>query len=446
MKRAVAVDLGASSGRIAMGELEDGRVSYQILEQIPHGPYEIDGRLSWDSQKLLDLCRRAADVAESSGAKSLGIDAWGVDHGFLKESGELLFPPVCYRDLSHVAAFEALKPHRRRLYELTGIQHQPFNTICQFAARLAEDPSLPDKVSDWMILPDLLGYLLGGTANSELTEASTTQLLGTNGDWAAEAFEIAGWPLPPRAVTGSARRLGQIRKGVELVSVGSHDTASAVVGFGNLQNDELFLNVGTWSLAGCVIDQPITSVEAERKGFTNERTADGRVRFLKNIPGFYFINRLHEELEIHAPVPTWLQQASEVEEVIDLFHPDFFNPESMLDTCRMRLAKPPVSDAGWAGMALASLAEAVAQSAGETSTIVGRQFTQIRIGGGGSQSRELCHLVANRTGLQVSAGPVEATVLGNLVTQFLAQGELADWPEVYNCVGLSVSTQKYSPT
>jgi rhamnulokinase len=446
MARAVAIDLGAGSGRIALGELQDGTIQIEIVEQIAHEPIEIDGRLHWDFNAILALCQRGVDLATARKAASVGIDSWGVDHGYLNSEGKMIGTPVCYRDLSHLAAFERLKPYRRRLYELTGIQHQPFNTICQLSARAYENPNFPNEVADWLILPDLLGYLLSGSRNTELTQASTTQLMGCNGLWSEEAFNIAGWRLPERKVSPPGRAVGRVAPNVDLVSVGSHDTASAVLGFGKLESSDLFLNMGTWSLFGGVIASPNVSEAAEAGGFTNERTVDGKVRFLKNIPGFYFINRLHDELGVKGTVPDWLASAPEVDEFVDLIQPEFFNPSSIRETCAKGLRADPESQTVWAGIALKSLVEAVHRSAIQLSELTGASYSKIRIGGGGSQSRTFCRNLASRMQIMVEAGPVEATLVGNLAAQFLAQGKLNDWEEAKDAVSQSIPSVRYTPT
>jgi rhamnulokinase len=220
---------------------------------------------------------------------------------------------------------------------------------------------------------------------------------------------------------------------VHLAHVGSHDTASAVAGFGTLAADEVFLNVGTWSLLGTVLDHPLATVAAEDAGYTNERCVDGKVRFLRNIPGFYVINRLHEELGCSVSVPEWLNSGlKEVDETIDLFAPEFFNPESMLEACRAGLSKAPNSLAGWAELALRSLVSCCASQVVPLGELTGREFKRIRVGGGGSQSELFCQGLANMSGLEIVTGAAEVTVLGNLALQFAAQGKLGaqDWDEV----------------
>jgi rhamnulokinase len=445
MHGAVAVDLGATSGRFAAGRLVDGRIEFEVIEQIPHEPLERKGRLEWDIEALKALCQRAVEYADSQfESATVGIDSWGVDHGFLDSEGNLVQAPVCYRDLSHASAHDRLRGHLDRLYQITGIQHQPFNTISQLLARRLEDPSMVQN--RWLMLPDLLGHLLGAGFNYEMTDASTTQLVGLDDRWSLEAFDMIGWPVPDLQPSLPGKLGEQIGARTRLAHVGSHDTASAVAGFGALADDQMFLNVGTWSLAGTVIDRPLVTEEIAKLNLTNERCVDGRVRLLKNVPGFYVINRLHQELEVKASVPQWLASAqSETDDVVDLFHEAFFNPHSMVTECCRQITVMPETKSGWAHLALASLVEAVAQQPSDLARVTGRSFSSIRVGGGGSQSTTFCQALADRTGLRVTAGPAEATVLGNLAVQFLASGHIANWGELWSVAERSAETRRYEP-
>lgn len=442
---AVAVDLGASSGRFAAGWLDDGVIRFEIVEQKAHQPKENNGRLEWDLVSLTDLVKSAGAYASANFETStLAIDAWGVDHGFVDFDGKVVGNPVCYRDLSHAEAFEELAPFRPELYALTGIQHQPFNTICQLYARCKEDPVLPSRAR-FLILPDLLGYIATGDLNHELTEASTTQLMGLDCRWSARAFEIARWPMPDKQPSKPGKLGGDIAPGVRLAHVGSHDTASALVGFGIQSDESMYVNVGTWSLAMFIREEAIATPEAEAANFTNERMVDGRVRFLKNIPGFYVLNRLHEELGIQKPIPEWLRSAENTGSTIDLFAPEFFNPASMTEACVAQLEQEPVTAAEWAGVAINSLAKAVATQPAAAEAVGVKPVSSIRIGGGGSQSGALCQAIANISGLPVLAGPVEATVLGNLAMQFLAAGHFDSAEEMQAAVERSAGVMEYVP-
>lgn len=442
---AVAVDLGASSARFAAGWLEDGQIRFEIIEQKPHQPNETNGRLEWNLCSLTSLTSSASEYAAAAFESStLGIDAWGVDHGFVDFDGNLIGNPVCYRDLSHEKAFRELEAHRTELYSLTGIQHQPFNTICQLYARQTEDRTLPSRAK-FLILPDLLGYLMTGEMNYELTEASTTQLMGLDCRWSERAFQIAQWPMPRNQPSKPGNLGGVVTPGVRLAHVGSHDTASALVGFGGQSEDCMYVNVGTWSLAMFIRSEPIATPEAEAANFTNERMVDGRVRFLKNIPGFYVLNRLHEELGVQISVPEWLRGAINTGDSIDLFSPEFFNPESMVEACATQLERRPKIHAEWAGLGLNSLAKAIADQPSEAARLGVQKATAIRIGGGGSQSAALCQAIANNSGLPVIAGPVEATVLGNLALQFLASGQFDSAEEMAQAVERSAGVVEYQP-
>ncbi len=441
---AVAVDLGASSGRYAAGWLEEGRIEFEVVEQARHAPVERGGPACWDLDFLLGLCRGAAECAgERFERSTVGIDSWGVDHGFLDAEGRLLQAPVAYRDVSHVAAFEELAPRRRELYAWTGIQHQPFNTVVQLYARAKEHPDWPGRTS-WMILPDLLGYLLCGAKGHELTQASTAQLMGLDCRWSEEAFGVAGWPAPEVQPSLPGVVAGRLGERVELARVASHDTASAVAGLG-LEPGDAFLNVGTWSLLGAVIDQPIATREAEDLKWTNERAHDGRVRFLKNIPGFWIVNGLYDELGIEGGVPAWLAGADPAfSGRFDCFDMSLYAPDSMVQACRALMEVPPKNPAEWAAAALGSLIDATAPQPAELERLTGQRFKRIRAAGGGSQCRPFCQALADRSGLPVVAGPVEATVLGNLVMQFVAQG-VVSLEDVGALVRRSMSVSEFSP-
>ena len=442
---AVAVDLGASSGRFAAGWMEDGQIRFEVVEQKPHQPTERAGRLEWDFQSLENLALSATDYAANAfNSSSIGIDAWGVDHGFIDFDGNLLGNPVCYRDLSHAKAFEELSHFRRELYTLTGIQHQPFNTICQLYARQKEDPTLPAR-GRFLILPDLLGYQLTGEICYELTEASTTQMMALDCRWSKRAFEIARWPVPSHQPKKPGVLGGTIIPGVRLAHVGSHDTASALVGFGKLSDDCMYVNVGTWSLAMFVRDEPIATPEAEAANFTNERMTDGRVRLLKNIPGFYVLNRLHEELEIQGTMPDWISSMVDTGESLELFDPVFFNPDSMVGACSKLLGRMPSDPREWAGIGINSLANAIAKQPGEAVQLGVSPVRAIRIGGGGSQSAALCQTIANIAQMPVIAGPVEATILGNLAVQFFASGAIESVCELEEVVERSSELVEYKP-
>ncbi len=415
----IAIDLGASSARFAVGWLEDGEARYEIIAQEPHQPVMAHGQETWNTAKLLDFCNSAIDCAQTRFQKAtVGIDTWGVDSGFLDENGDLLHPVVCYRDPSHKKIFDEMAMYRRTLFQLTGIQHQPFNTVYQLAARLRETPDLQKRTKKWLLLPSLLGALLGVDTPNEFTHASTTQLMGLDGKWCEQAFDICGWRPPDEQPQMPGKVLGKLRENVYLVSVGSHDTASAVHGLGGLSDSQAFLNVGTWALLGCILDKPLVNTQVEDAGFSNERAVDGRVRFLCNVAGFYVINRLYEELGIDMPLPDWVESAEIMDEGnLNLLDRVFFNPPSMKDAIIEAIGFTPKSNSQWAGIALSGLVKTNLTQLREMEKLTGRKFTQLRISGGGSQSRAFISLVEKHSNLHITAGPVESTIIGNLRVQ-----------------------------
>lgn len=443
MKRgAVAVDLGATSGRYAAGWIDRERIVTELVEQVPNRQVESAGNVHWDVDGLYDLCDRAWKCAgERFDEATVGIDSWGVDHGFIDDELQLVQPPIAYRDLAHQAMFEAMAVHRDALYALTGIQHQPFNTIYQLACRARERPEL--KGLRWLCMPDLMGLKLTGVLHCEFTMASTTQLMGLDDTWSAEAFNLIGWPVLDMPISMPGRILAT-RANVRLASVGSHDTASAVFGLGPLGPDQAFLNVGTWSLVGTMLDAPNLSDPA----FTNERAVDGRVRYLTNIPGFYVINRVYEELGLEGGVGGWLGTGEGLPlGSVDLTSPAFFNPSSMSKALAAAAEQPrPDSPGGWAALALGSLVETTARQLDQLAKATHRTFREIRVSGGGSRSEVFCRQIANRTGLKVVAGPEEATLLGNLGMQFVASGEVESLAAAEGLIGNSSTTRAYEPS
>lgn len=402
--------MGASSARIALGRLEDGKLSHHTVEQLEH---RLVGRC-WDVDLLRSVCQRALETAREHGA-SLGIDSWGVDIGLIRPDGTLL-PPVCYRDESHGAAHARLAGHHEELFRMTGVAAQPFNTVFQLAARAEEDPTLP-REAEWLLLPDLFAHLLGAPKNYEATISSTTQLVGLDGAWADEAFALCGWPAPnAQPKLGGTVEL----EGATLVRVAGHDTACAVLGLGPFAPGEAFANLGTWTLVGMVVPEAVVTDEALALGWTNELDATGQTRLLKNVPGSYIANRVHAELFPGDDLATWLDSANPDAAVLDVHDPRLFNPRSMASAVSEVLGTVPVSKEDWAGTLVCSHAQAVAQALNELGSLVGRQVTGVVVGGGMANCRPLMARLSE--GCRVRRGPSEATVVGNLVAQFRARG------------------------
>jgi rhamnulokinase len=439
-----AVDLGATSGRVILGHVDTTGVRMEHVARFPNGPvtlHEHDREaLHWD---VVELYRQVTDGLRQAFAAhpeivSIGIDSWAVDYGLLRD-GRLLGLPSHYRDERHEGGVEAV--HERldaaELYARSGLQHLPFNTVFQFAA----DPSL-QLAQRALLIPDLLGYWLTGVEAAERTNASTTGALNaTTRGWDPALRAAAGLPaglLPTLRDPGD--RLGPLLPAVaDLVGgtapvtlVGSHDTASAVVAVPATEPDFAYISSGTWSLVGVELDAPVLSDAARDANCTNEGGVDGRVRFLKNVSGLWLLSesvRTWERGGAPLDLEALLASAAAVTAPVPVFDPadeSFTAPGDMpariAAWCGAHGMSAPASRAEFVRSILESLATAYAETLATISTITGKDVRQVHIVGGGSQNRLLCQLTADRTGLPVLAGPVEATALGNILVQARAAG------------------------
>ncbi len=426
-----AVDLGASSGRVVLGRVGPETLSLETVARFPNGPVQRTDGLHWDLRALLD--HSLAGLRAAGPVDSIAVDAWAVDYGLLR-AGELLDLPWCYRDGRTAAGVEAV--HARvdpaDLYRRTGLQFLPFNTIYQLAAeqRLADADQL-------LLVPDLVTYWLTGRAVCERTNASTTGLVDVHTrEWDPELLAVAGLDpqqlaelVDPGTVVGEAVVDGL--GGTPVVTVGSHDTASAVVGVPMTEPDAAYVSCGTWGLVGVELDRPVVTDEARAANFTNEGGVDGRIRFLTNVMGTWLLS---ETLRTWGTddLPTLLEQAAAYdgpEVVFDVQDARFIPPGDMpariTDWCREHGRPEPGTRVGLVRSIVASLAEGFAAAVEQAATLSGRDVRRVHVVGGGAQNTLLCRLLADRLGLPVLAGPVEATALGNVLVQARAHGALS---------------------
>jgi rhamnulokinase len=440
-----AVDLGASGGRVMVGTVGPGTLTLDEVHRFANLPVSVGGTLHWDVLRLyaeiLAGLRAAADRAHLASA---GIDAWGVDYGLLDSSGALLGNPVHYRDsrTDGVAARVLAKVPAAELYQITGIQQLPFNTLYQLTAA-AGSPQL-DAAATLLLIPDLLAYWLTGQIGAEATNASTTQLYDVRArDWARSLIVRAGLPphifpdlrqagdhagmLTPEAVAAAG-----LTGPLPLIAVGSHDTASAVVAVPAQGRDFAYISSGTWSLVGMELDQPVLTEASRRANFTNEAGVDGRVRYLRNVMGLWL---LQESLRAWAAAGQAADLAALLAEaaglpalrtVIDPDDPVFLPPGDMpariADACRRGGQPVPRSPAETVRCILDSLALAYRRAVRQVQELSGQQAGTVHVVGGGARNELLCQLTADACGRPVVAGPVEAAALGNALAQARSLG------------------------
>ncbi|WP_363366945.1 MULTISPECIES: rhamnulokinase [unclassified Microbacterium] len=438
VRAVAAVDLGATSGRVMIGRVGDGRLDLELVSRFPNGPVEREDGLHWDFDALYEhvVAGLAEAVHREPGIESIGIDSWAVDYGLVRD-GALLAEPFHYRDARTERGVEevhAVVPFAE-LYRRNGLQFLPFNTLYQYRV----DGRLADADTA-LLIPDLIAYQLTGVTTAERTNASTTGLLGVDsGDWDAELAERLGIPtsvLPPLVdpgtVIGTLRPELAARIGASLpvVAVGSHDTASAVVAVPLSTPASAYVSCGTWGLVGVELTEPVLTDAARVANFTHELGVDGRYRFLHNVTGLWLLSETVRAWEIEDAeaiiLPDLLAAAATVTDAVPLFDandPSLAAPGDMPGRIAALLGtSAPASRAAFVRSIVESIAAAFAEAVRTASTLTGREIDTVHLVGGGSLNRLLCQATADRTGLPVLAGPVEATALGNILVQARALG------------------------
>lgn len=436
-----AIDLGATSGRVILGDVGPNRLVIHEVARFANGPVHHDDGLHWDIEGLYRsaIAGLRAAVDRAGSLASIGIDTWAVDYGLLKD-GRLLGMPYHYRDertARGVAAVHAITD-RRALFGRNGLQFLPFNTLYQLAAE--DDLAAADRM---LLVPDLLGFWLTGEDVTERTNASTTGLLDVRtGEWDTVLADRLGIPnlllgplVDPGTYVGDllpdvADQVGQ--SGLALTTVGSHDTASAVVGVPMLRDDAAYLSCGTWGLVGLELDDPVLSDLARDANFTNELGFGGRTRFLTNVMGTWLLSETMRAwgMDQHA-LPGVLMQAAAVTREMPLFDvqdPRFAAPGDMTARIAAWYAEhdlpAPTNRTELVWCIVHSLAEAYARAVHLAADLADKEVGVLHVVGGGSRNVMLCQAIADRSGLTVVAGPVEATALGNVLVQGVTAGTL----------------------
>jgi len=438
--RAVAaVDLGATSGRVMIGRVGDGTLELEEVARFPNGPIEREDGWHWDLEALWGHVRAGLAEARRRDPRieSIGIDSWAVDYGLVR-GGRLLAEPFHYRDgrtARGVDAVHAVVPFEA-LYRRNGLQFLPFTTVYQYAAdaRLAEAETS-------LLIPDLLAQRLTGRAVAERTNASTTGLLDVwTREWdtaLADAIGIPSAVLPPLVDPGETIGTASAEAGqLPVIAVGSHDTASAIVAAPLSSPNAAYISCGTWGLVGLELPAPIVTDAARAANFTNEGGVDGRVRFLRNVTGLWLLNETVRawtaEDGAAIALPELLAMAGALaspERLIDADDPTLAAPGDMPGRIAALLGIPPVGPSArpmLVRVIVESIAAAFARAVRDAGALADRAVDVIHLVGGGASNPLLCRAVADRTGLPVLAGPVEATALGNVLVQARALGAFGE--------------------
>ncbi|MFB5082089.1 rhamnulokinase [Raoultella sp. C349492] len=441
-RHCVAVDLGASSGRVMLASYESGQRALTLREihRFTNSLHQVDGYDCWDIDRLEGEIRRGLEKVCAQGIliDSIGIDTWGVDYVLLDAQGQRVGLPVSYRDDRTHGLMQHAEEQMGRadIYRRSGIQFLPFNTLYQLRALVEQQPELVSQAAHALLIPDYFSFRLTGQMNWEYTNATTTQLVNINSDSWDE--DLLNWSGAPREWFGTPTHPGNVighwicpqGNAIPVVAVASHDTASAVIASPLAGKNAAYLSSGTWSLMGFESKTPCTGDEALKANITNEGGAEGRYRVLKNIMGLWLLQRVLKEQNV-SDLPALIAHTAELpacRSVIDCNDERFINPDNMSAeiqaACRESGQPVPSGDAELARCIFDSLALLYARVLGELARLRGQPFSQLHIVGGGCQNALLNQLCADACGITVIAGPVEASTLGNIGIQLMTLDEL----------------------
>jgi len=470
LKRFLAIDIGAESGRAILGIYEDQKVVLKEVYRFPNCVVNILGNLHWDVIQLykeiinsLIICGDNKDLRPDA----MGIDTWGVDYALLTAEGYFLGIPYAYRDKrtdNAINEFSEIFP-REHIYELTGIQFLQFNTLFQLFTERKNHPSIFKSVNDLLFMPDIFNYLLTGIKRSEFSFATTSQLYNPRkNDWEDKLFTALGISrnimqqiVQPGTIlgclTGSVSRQSSTNV-IPVVAVASHDTGSAIAAIPATGNNWAYISSGTWSLMGIESDKPIISEKSYRYNFTNEGGVGHTFRVLKNITGLWLLQQCKKSWQnqrtySYADLIKLAAQAPLFKVFIDPDHSLFFNPQDMpaaiVDYCRETGQPAPEKHGEYVQIILQSLALKYRFVLEQLQEISAKKIEKIYITGGGIQNRLLNQYIANATGLCAITVLPEGSAAGNIMVQAMALGEIQSPVEIRQVINNSVEIQTYEP-
>ncbi len=462
----LAFDFGASSGRAMVATLENGKIKMEEIHRFSNDPVQVGETFYWDVYRLYHEIKQG--LMKAGPVDSIGIDTWGVDFGLLDAGGRLVGNPRNYRDIAYAEVgpdfFDIVS--EKEIYEKTGVPYLPFNTLYQLYTLKKQQPWMLEAADTLLMMPDLFCYFLTGVKNADFSEVSTSSMLNVHTkDWDKDLIKALGLKesLFPK-IHYAGRVLGEITPALaeelmispaKVISVGTHDTASAVLAVPAMEGEEpVFISCGTWSLLGCELDAPITDDEARKVRFSNEGGAFGNVRFLRNIMGLWLIQETKRYYKKEGKDYSFedlknMALESTITSIIDVddqrLMPPGNIPGRIRTICEETGQPVPQTDGDVLRVIYYSLAQKYKEAVAHLEKVTGKKFDVLRMVGGGIQDDLLCRLSAKATGLPVYAGPVEATVLGNIAAQLIALGEVKDVKEARKLIAASFPEKVYLP-
>lgn len=471
VKKYVAVDLGAESGRVMLGSVSQDKLSLEEVHRFGNGPIEENDTLRWDFDRLLSEVKVGIGMAAKKAGtevQGIGVDSWGVDFGLLDAEGKLVEKPYHYRDRRtdgmREKAFELMS--KREIYESTGIQFMQLNSVYQLLAmRLANSDALA-RTRKLVLIGDLFSYFLCGKAFAEYTLASTSQLMDMKtGQWSDDVFEKLSLPkeiIPDVVQPGTV--VGQLTQSIAdelgcgqipIIAIGAHDTASAVAAVPAKGTNWAYISSGTWSLMGVEIPAAIVDDKTFKYEFTNEGGVENTIRLLKNIMGLWLMQECRRQWQREGTDLSYNELTTMAEEAdpfvghINPDHGDFLAPGDMPAKINNYLADTGQETTEDKGQLMRIVFESLAlryRAVMEAiEDVTGWAIEVLHIVGGGIQNELLCQFTANATGKKVITGPIEATASGNILMQAMATGQIATLEQARELVRKSFELKEYQP-
>lgn len=456
MNKVLAFDFGASSGRAILSTYENGKLTLDEIHRFSNDPVMVHGTFYWDILRLFFEIKQGILKCVNSGngdITSISIDTWGVDFGLLDADGRLLENPVHYRDARSQGMMEEVCKliSQNEIYEKTGIQFVDINTIYHLYSLKKNRPEILNRAETLLFIPDLFAYMLTGQMNVEYTIASTSQLLNAEKrDWDYDLIQRLGFPKKLfKPVQEPGNVIGRISKDIsdelgiaqiDVIACGSHDTASAVVAAPIKKGERsCYISCGTWSLLGAEIDKPLINASSFQYNFTNEGGYENTIRFLKNISGLWILQETRRQWIREGDnisfkdIDKMLLTENSANVYIDPDYEPFSKPGNMPVKINAYLQATgqnlPQTKGQVALCILESLAMTYRYYIEQLEKILGEKMDVVHLIGGGTKDVNLCRFTANVTGKKVTAGPTEATAIGNIVVQLISQGAIADMAE-----------------